>query len=159
MPIWQQRLLSALALKLFHFKPLSRCEVCHHRLMKLMRLLCDKGDNPVILSLYGHLLLFRGADSGSREQGIEYLRRAALAGDSKAQHRLGCCYEMGIKGLLQANPQRAVGFYCQAAKAGHALSIERMARACREGELGVAVDLASAEQWQSQLPDLQSTAN
>ena len=42
----------------------------------------------------------------------------------------------------------AVTWYARAAQAGHYLAAERLARAYRLGELGLAVDTEQADYWQ-----------
>lgn len=72
-------------------------------------------------SFYGHILTFRGAGLGAREEGIRLLRLAALAGDGKAAYQIGVISLAGSP-TKAPDPGEAARFWGIAAKAGHPLA-------------------------------------
>jgi len=142
-----------LTFMLFRAAPFKRSERKHKLLMKWFRFAADNGSRGA-LSVYGHLLHFRGDGVQNRIQGGIYLQRAAEKGDAKACYQMGRIYENGFEHYFQPNAEKAVKFYRQAADLGHQLAIRRMAEACREGELGLSIDIAEAERWDQRLPEL-----
>ncbi|MBY4679026.1 tetratricopeptide repeat protein [Marinobacterium arenosum] len=125
----------------------------HNLVMRLFRYAADNGSTRA-LSVYGHLLHFRGDGVQNRIQGGIYLQRAAEQGDMKARYQMGRIYEQGFEHYFRADPARALAFYRQAAEQGHPLALQRMVEACNKGELGLSVDEAAARQWQARQPSL-----
>lgn len=125
----------------------------HTLVMRLFRYAADNGSTRA-LSVYGHLLHFRGDGVQNRIQGGIYLQRAAEQGDMKARYQMGRIYEQGFEHYFRADPGRALAFYRQAAEQGHPLALQRMVDACSKGELGLTVDAAAARQWQARQASL-----
>ena len=121
--------------------------------MKLFRFCADNGSKPA-LSVYGHLLHFRGEGVENRIQGGIYLQRAAEKGDTKAQYHMGRIYEEGFESYFLANEQKAFNYYRLAAEQGHVLAIRRLVTAYEEGELGQVVDSEKAKEWEIKLPEI-----
>lgn len=142
------RLVFVVARWLFRGPLVRRSPWLHIKVMKLLRYASERGNRDA-LSLYGHLLHFRGEDQASRIQGAIYLERAAELGDVKAAYQMGRVYEKGFEGYFQATPERSVAFYRQAASAGHTLAIKRMFEIYQHGELGVSVDQQESDRWAS----------
>lgn len=125
----------------------------HKFVMKLFRFSADKGSRKA-LSVYGHLLHFRGERIEDRIQGGIYLQRAAEMGDSKAQYQMARIYEQGFEGYFMPNSDRVIENYRLAAKQQHPLAIKRLIQIYTTGELGLAADLVEAEKWQQQQANL-----
>ncbi|WP_027856177.1 tetratricopeptide repeat protein [Marinobacterium jannaschii] len=138
---------------LFRASPFKRSERKHRLLMKWFRFAADNGSEKA-LSVYGHLLHFRGEGVQNRIQGGIYLQRAAEKGDSKACFQMGKIYESGFEHYFQPDQARALSFYRKAAEAGHQLAIRRLADAYDAGELGLEVDKAEAGRWSDRLPEI-----
>jgi TPR repeat protein len=147
-----------LAERLFHL-PLGKGSRWRHRLvMRLFRVAADHGSRRA-LSVYGHLLHFRGEDLASRVQGGIYLQRAADAGDPKAQYQMGRMFEHGFEHQFRADPGQALHYYRLAAEQQHPLAIRRMIEVYEEGALGGAIDPARARCWRQRLERLPSHAS
>lgn len=125
-----------------------RSRRCHAGIMKLFRLAAESGDRRA-LSMYGHLLHFRGEGVASRIQGAIYLERAAEQGEPKALYQMGCIHENGYEHHFAVDAPRALEAYRRAAEAGHPLAIRRMLEICRDGGLGMAPDADQLKYWQS----------
>lgn len=125
----------------------------HNLVMKLFRLAADN-DSRRALSVYGHLLHFRGEGVANRIQGAIYLQRAAAQGDTKALYQMGRIYEQGYEHYFPVNAQKAVAAYRQAAQQGHPLALKRMANLYAEGGLGESPDPVQHARWQQQLDRL-----
>jgi hypothetical protein len=76
---------------LFRLRWLKGSRRKHRLAMQLLRLAADNGHRRA-LSVYGHLLHFRGEGIANRVQGAIYLQLAADKGDSKA------CYQPPVSG-------------------------------------------------------------
>ncbi len=146
-----------IAFMLFRAAPFKRSERKHKFLMKLFRFAADNGSEKA-LSVYGHLLHFRGDGVQNRIQGGIYLQRAAEKGDAKACYQMGRIYENGFEHYFQPDQAKALSFYRKAAESGHQLAIRRMADACRQGELGLSVDIEEAQNWERRLPHIPSAS-
>ncbi|KEA61730.1 hypothetical protein, SEL1 subfamily [Marinobacterium lacunae] len=118
----------------------------HTLAMKLFRIAADNG-NRRALSVYGHLLHFRGEGVASRIQGAIYLQRSADKGDVKALYQMGRIHERGFEHHFGIEPEKALLAYRKAAERGHPLAIKRMIELYSEGGLGVAPDKAQAALW------------
>ncbi len=140
------RLKFLLAEKLFHSSVLRHSRLRHQWVMRLFKASANEGHLKA-LSVYGHLLYFRGISPLDKGQGINYLLDAARQGDVKAQYQMGCIYEKGY-GHLQRNSEQAVRWFVRAAEQGHPLACRRMAKACTEGELGLAINPDQSEYWE-----------
>lgn len=125
----------------------------HNFVMKLFRFAADNGDKRA-LSVYGHLLHFRGEGVENRIQGGIYLQQAAEKGDLKAQYQMGRIFEEGFEHYFKADPGKALVFYQQAAEQGHHLAIKRLCDAYTDGELGLQADPRKADQWLARMPQL-----
>ncbi|MFY0677408.1 MAG: sel1 repeat family protein [Neptuniibacter sp.] len=123
----------------------------HDLVMKLFRFAADNGHQKA-LSVYGHLLHFRGDGPENRIQGGIYLQQAAEKGDYKAQYQMGRIYEEGFEHYFQMDQVKALNFYTRAAEHGHQLAIKRLVDIFSEGELGQPVNEEEAQKWQNKLP-------
>lgn len=142
-----------LASGLFH-SPVARSSAKrHHSVMKLFRFSADNGYRPA-LSLYGHLLHFRGDGIQSRVQGGMYIQQAAEQGDEKAQYQMGRIFEVGYEHYFQPDPAMALRYYRMAAEQQHPLAVKRLIDVFEQGELGEMADAAAAHYWRQQTPVL-----
>ncbi|MGD9861022.1 MAG: tetratricopeptide repeat protein [Marinobacterium sp.] len=151
-------LIAWLADRLFHLSLFKRSRQRHRLIMRLFRFAADNGSQRA-LSVYGHLLHFRGEDVASRIQGGIYLQRAADAGDPKAQYQMGRIFENGFEHYFTPDLGKALHYYRQAAEQLHPLAIRRMIEVYEEGALGVAIDPARANCWrqrQHQVPSVEA---
>lgn len=156
---WLMHLLSPVifwfAFALFRSSLLKRSERKHRFVMKVFRLAADNGSTRA-LSVYGHLLHFRGEDVQNKIQGAIYLQRAADQGDMKAQYQMGRVFEDGFEHYFQPNAEKSYHYYAAAAGQGHQLAIRRLIEANEKGELGIEVNEQEAERWSQALPELPS---
>ncbi|WP_432696192.1 tetratricopeptide repeat protein [Marinobacterium sp. YM272] len=137
--------------------PLFKTSRWRHQLaMKLFRVAAESGSVRA-LSMYGHLLHFRGEDVSSRIQGGIYLQRAAEKGDIKALYQMGRIHESGFEHYFTVKPAQSLACYRAAAEQGHPLALKRMRAVYEEGGLGEAPDRAEAEHWR-QLQEQHSPA-
>ncbi|MET3998132.1 tetratricopeptide repeat protein [Marinobacterium sp. MBR-109] len=151
-------LIAWLANCLFHLPLFKRSRLRHRVAMRLFRLAADNGSQRA-LSVYGHLLHFRGEDMASRIQGGIYLQRAADGGDPRAQYQMGRIFENGFEHHFPPDLGKALQYYRQAAEQLHPLAIRRMIEVYEEGALGVAIDPARANCWrqrQDRLPSVEA---
>lgn len=152
---WFSRLIAPLvfviAYGLFRSSIQQKSRKKHTFVMKLFRFAADNGHKKA-LSVYGHLLHFRGEGEQNRIQGGIYLQQAAEKGDAKAQYQMGKIYEVGFEHYFQPDHSKALRFYTSAAEQGHQLAIKRMVEVYRDGELGQASDVTESEKWQSKIP-------
>lgn len=128
----------------------------HQWVMRLFRFAADN-DSCQALSVYGHLLHFRGEGKDNRIQGAIYLQRAAEKGDMKAQYQMGKIYESGFEHYFAASDEKSLNYYQQAASQGHALAISRLLKVYQSGELGQAVNEKEAERWLLRQPTLSAS--
>ncbi len=139
-----------LAYGLFRMRWLKSSRRKHLLAMQLFRLAADSGQRRA-LSVYGHLLHFRGEGIASRIQGAIYLQQAADKGDSKACYQMGRVYETGFEHHFPPDPAKSLHYYRFAAEQQHPLAVRRLAAVYRKGELGQAADLQAAERWEQSL--------
>lgn len=144
-------LLGWFAFQLFRFPLFKKSRIKHQLVMKLFRYAADNGSVRA-LSVYGHLLFFRGEGMTNRIQGIIYIERAADKGDSKAAYQMGKIFEEGHQNYA-SNPDKAVKYYRKSASAGHILSIRRLVDVYSNGELEQERSGAEAAHWISQQED------
>ncbi|MCX2525077.1 SEL1-like repeat protein [Larsenimonas rhizosphaerae] len=121
-----------------------------HRLsMRLFKRCADAG-HVNAQSMYG-LLLFRcGASSQEKARGARFVIMAAEAGDIEAQYHAARIFEFGCAQYAQRD-SRAVTWFARAAEAGHEEAAVRLARAYTCGELGLQIDPARADYWESRV--------
>ncbi|MGB0466493.1 MAG: tetratricopeptide repeat protein [Pontibacterium sp.] len=146
-------LLFSVTYALFRSSLFKRSKKKHHLVMKLFRYAADNSHCKA-LSVYGHLLHFKGDGIQNRIQGGIYLQRAADKGDVKAQYQMGKIFESGYEHYFQADAQKALTYYRLAATQGHVLAINRLVHAYEKGELSGVIDLAESENWRNKLPAL-----
>lgn len=142
-------LIGWIAFQLFHLPLMKRSRAKHQLVMKLFRYAADYGSVRA-LSVYGHLLFFRGEGMTNRIQGVIYLERAADKGDSKAAYQMGKIFEEGYQNY-PIDDAKAVTYYHQAAQKGHVLAIKRMVDIFSNGELGQAKSDVEAAYWLDKL--------
>ena len=97
----------------------------HDFVMKLFRYAADHQSRRA-LSVYGHLLHFRGDGIQNRIQGAIYLQQAADKGDMKAQYQMGKVFEQGYEGYFQPDEFKARHYYSLAARQGHPLALTKL---------------------------------
>ncbi len=139
-------LLFWIAYLLFRSSLLRSSKRKHDLVMKIFRLAADNGSRRA-LSVYGHLLHFRGDGEANRVQGALYLQRAAELGDVKALFQMGRIYEQGFGPQFRIDEVRARDAYRHAAELGHPLALKRMVELYRDGGLGMAPDAEQLQQW------------
>ena len=125
----------------------------HNFVMKLFRFAADNGHKKA-LSVYGHLLHFRGDGAQNRIQGGIYLQQAAEKGDAKAQYQMGKIYESGFEHYFQPDEGKALGFFQLAAEQGHSLAVRRLIDTYTDGELGQVPDPEQVLKWQAKQSQL-----
>lgn len=126
----------------------------HTLVMKLFRYAADYGSVKA-LSVYGHLLFFRGEGETNKIQGAIYLERAAEKGDTKAAYQMARIYEQGYTNFT-VDPAKSVSFYLQAAEGAHPLAIGRLIEIYSNGELEQAVSEVQAIFWQEKRQSIKS---
>lgn len=97
----------------------------HDYVMKLFRYAADHQSRRA-LSVYGHLLHFRGEGVSNRIQGAIYLQQAADLGDMKAQYQMGRIFESGFEGYFRVDALKARHYFSLAARQGHSLALTRL---------------------------------
>lgn len=135
-----------LAYGLFRLRLLQSSRRKHNLVMKLFRLAADNGSRRA-LSVYGHLLHFRGDGIASRIQGAIYLERAADKGDARAGYQMGRICEQGFEHRFPPDNRRALHYYRLAGEQGHPLAVQRLFEVYRDGGLGERPDAGEAERW------------
>lgn len=133
---------------LFRSRVLQKSRRKHTLVMKLFRYAADNG-NKRALSVYGHLLHFRGEGAQNQIQGGIYLQRAADMGDVKACYQMGRIYEQGFASYFAVDEVKALSYFQQAAEAGHQLAIKRLVEVYSEGELGQSIQPDQVKRWES----------
>lgn len=136
---------------MFHSSLKQKSIKKHTFVMKLFRFCADNGHKPA-LSVYGHLLHFRGEGVQNRIQGGIYLERAAEKGDEKAQYQMGRIYEEGFEHYFSVNYAKSLVFYRKAAEQGHQLAVKKLVDVYSKGELGQNPDEKQSVFWSSKLP-------
>lgn len=97
----------------------------HDFVMKLFRYAADHRSRRA-LSVYGHLLHFRGDGIQNKIQGAIYLQQAADRGDMKSQYQMGKVFEQGFEGYFQVDELKARHYYSLAARQGHPLALTKI---------------------------------
>ena len=133
---------------LFRLPVAKKSRVKHSFVMKLFRYAADYGSVKA-LSVYGHLLFFRGDGETNKVQGAIYLERAAEKGDAKAAYQMGKVYEAGCTNF-PADNTKAFRLYLQAASAKHILAIRKLVEVYQQGLLEQPVSDEKSEYWCSQ---------
>ncbi|WP_293267460.1 sel1 repeat family protein [Neptunomonas sp.] len=145
--------LFSVAFFLFRSSFLKKSQRKHRWVMRAFRFSADN-DSRKALSVYGHLLHFRGEDIQNRIQGAIYIQRAADKGDMKSQYQMGKIYESGYENYFPVSDEKSLHYYRLAGLNGHTLAVSRMVKVYQEGELGLKCDLAETKRWQSLQPTL-----
>lgn len=134
--------------RLFHTRWLLPNSPRTQRLTLRLMKRCAEAGHPDALSVYGHMLFHRSSSPQDKARGARYVVEAAHAGDLKAQYQVAQIYENGCAQYPRRD-EYAVTWYARAGQAGHFLAAERLARAYRQGQLGLAVDAEQAAFWQN----------
>ncbi|GGK76207.1 tetratricopeptide repeat protein [Amphritea balenae] len=142
-------LLGWISFQLFRMPLFKKSPRKHRLVMKLFRYAADNGSVRA-LSVYGHLLFYRGEGETNKVQGAIYLERAADKGDMKAAYQMGKIFEQGYQNFPMSQ-EKACRYYQAAAEQGHVLALRRMVDAYSEGELGLDVSESEAGFWQAKL--------
>ncbi len=143
----------SLAFFMFRSSLFQKSSRKHQWLMRVFRFTADN-DSCKALSVYGHLLHFRGEDVQNRIQGAIYIQRAADKGDMKSQYQMGKVYEMGYESYFSVSGEKSLHYYRLAASQGHTLAISRMIKVYKEGQLGEESNASEVKHWQSLQPVL-----
>ena len=141
-------LIYLIAYTLFRSSIKQRSRKKHNFVMKLFRFAADNGHKQA-LSVYGHLLHFRGEGVQNKIQGGIYLQQAAQKGDAKAQYQMGKIYEEGFEHYFQPDSSKAFKYYQQAAQQAHQLAVKRLIDIYTQGELDQEANAELAQQWQA----------
>ncbi|MBN3563367.1 sel1 repeat family protein [Amphritea spongicola] len=141
-------LLGWLAFAAFRSSLLKSSRAKHQLVMKLFRKAADNGSTKA-LSVYGHLLHYRGEDETNRIQGAIYLRRAAEQGDAKAAYQIARLFEQGYP-VIGEDADKALKFYRQAGEKGHVLAIKRLIEVYESGGLHQLADPGQLAFWKAQ---------
>lgn len=144
-------LMGWIAFQLFRFPWFKKSRLKHRLVMKLFRYAAEYGSVRA-LSVYGHLLFFRGEGMANRVQGALYIERAADKGESKAAYQMGKIFEEGYQNY-PVNPDRAVKYYSVSAQTGHILAIRRLVDVYSNGELEQTQSGVDAAYWLNQLEE------
>lgn len=134
--------------RLFHSRWLLPHSPRTQRLTLRLLKRCAEAGHPDALSVYGHMLFHRSSSPQDKARGARYIVEAAHVGDLKAQYQVAQIYENGCAQYPRRD-EYAVTWYARAAEAGHYLAAERLARAYKQGQLGLAVDHELATSWQA----------
>ena len=110
--------------------------------MRALRPAADAGHLPSQT-----LLAFILDQAGFADDATRLYKAAAEQGDAEGHAGLAAAYQGG-RGIAKDEKQAALHF-SKAAELGHAPSMVVLARAYRNGELGLAADAALADQWQA----------
>ena len=97
-----------------------------------------------------HMFGLGGADFDQFEA-LRLIEKAAEHRFAPAQTFMGLLAEKGDGTLVVADERLALDWYTHGAKGGHCASVRRLIMAFAEGELGVAVDAAKANEWRARL--------
>ena len=143
-----------IAYTLFRSKINQQSVKKHTLVMKLFRFAADNGHMKA-LSIYGHLLHFRGEGVDNRIQGGIYLQRAAEKGDVKAAYQMGRIFEQGFESYFQPNQEKALAYYQHAAESKHHLALVRMVNVFAQGELGQEINQDKEQFWQQKLAQIE----
>ena len=141
-------LLGWLAYRLFRSSIFKSSQGKHQLVMKLFRYAADNGSTKA-LSVYGHLLHYRGEDETNKIQGAIYLRRAAEQGDIKAAYQIARLFEKGYP-VIGEDVDKALQFYRQAGEHGHVLAIKRLIEVYESGGLHQLADPQQLAFWKEQ---------
>jgi TPR repeat protein len=110
--------------------------------MRALRPAADAGHVPS-QTLLAYIL----DQAGFADEATRLYKAAAEQGDAEGHAGLAAAYQGG-RGIAKDEKQAGLHF-SKAAELGHAPSMAVLARAYRNGELGLAADAALAAQWQA----------
>jgi TPR repeat protein len=101
-------------------------------------------------ALYFVSFFYFGFDAFARDEskGLAAARSSAEKGYAEAQYWMGWQHEIGNH--LPRNEASALQWYEKSAASGFWMALDRLARAHRNGELGLSVDTAKAEYYSKQ---------
>jgi TPR repeat protein len=150
---WLSPAIFSLAYWLFRSSIFKRSPKKHSMIMKVFRFTADNECRKA-LSVYGHLLHFRGEGVQNRIQGAIYLQRAADKGEPKAQYQMGKIFEEGFEDYFKPSNDKAFHYYLASAEQGHVLAIAKLIDTYQNGRLGKEADERLLSQWQSRQPSL-----
>ena len=139
----------------FRLKLFRQSRLKHKLAMGLFRFSAERRHTGA-LSMYGHMLHFRGEGLANRIQGAIYIERAAMQGDAKSQYQAGRIYEYGFEHYFKPDPKLAFDYYQRGAKQGHLLATKRLIKVFERGELNQPQDRTQCINWQSRLEETPS---
>jgi TPR repeat protein len=115
----------------------------------LCRAEADDGDAD---ALYFLSFFYFGSNSFAADEskGVATVRASAEKGYAQAQYWMGWQHEIG--GHLPQDNAAAISWYEKAADAGFAMAFDRLERAYRNGELGLAVNHLKADSYARRRP-------
>ena len=117
-----------------------------HLTRGLMHHAANLGHQRTLL-VFGERLLNEGVTPRDKMLGAEYLIKAAQQGNAEAQWHAGKIYEEGLAPYVASDPN-AVTWYARSAEQGHPLASARLAKAYRNGELGLPANQEKARLWE-----------
>jgi uncharacterized protein len=97
----------------------------------------------------GRQLLVSGP-AEQRQQGLEWIKRAANGGYAEAQYRLVTTYENQL-GIMKSDPGRGVALLSAAAEQQHLPAMGALALGYEKGRYGLARDYGQAKDWYEKL--------
>lgn len=113
--------------------------------------LADGGD-PASAYHLGMLHMFGlGGASFDQLQAVRLIEAAAKSRYPPAQTFMGLLAERGQGLMVAVDESLALAWYTHGARGGHCAAVRRLVRAYGEGELGVAPDAGTADDWRARL--------
>lgn len=88
-----------------------------------------------------------GKAAFDQQLAIDHVRAAAQGGYAQAQSYMGLITENGDGTVARRGDALALEWWRKGAEGGHCAAVRRMARAYGNGELGLSVDRAKADEW------------
>jgi TPR repeat protein len=107
----------------------------------------EAGDTQAQYQL-GRQLLVSGPEQ--RQQGLEWIKRAAEGGLAEAQYRLVTSYENQL-GIMKHEPSRGIALLTAAAEKQHLPAMGTLALGYEKGRYGLARDYGQAKAWYEKL--------
>ena len=114
----------------------------------LLQAQAEAGDPHAQYQLGRQLLV--GGPAGQREQGLQWIERAADGGLAEAQYQLVTFYERQ-SGIMRRNPARGKAMLKAAAEQNHLPAMGALALGYEKGRYGLARDLEKAKEWYERL--------
>ena len=114
----------------------------------LLQAQAEAGDTNAQYQLGRQLLV--GGPAKQREQGLQWIERAADGGLAEAQYQLVTYYERQ-SGIMRRNPARGIAMLKAAAEQNHLPAMGTLALGYEKGRYGLSRDLKKAKEWYERL--------